>query len=203
MMVSRIPKLFLRSIVAVGALGFAAAHAQTQTPPSQAPSAITTDKPGVVYADRTTATGTVESIDKANRAVTIKRSDGQMVTLKAPPEAKNFDQIKPGDTVRAEYLDAVAIFVRASSAPPQAAEDATVAVAPKGEKPAAVAVKTVQMTAKVADIDYAKRTVTLVGPQGNRRVVKVDDRVKRLNEVKPGDEVVVRHTEAVAIAFNK
>jgi hypothetical protein len=33
--------------------------------------------------------------------------------------------------------------------------------------------------------------------------VKVDERVKRLNEVKPGDEVVVRHTEAVAIAFSK
>jgi len=156
-----------------------------------------------VYTDRTTATGTVESVDPANRTVTIKRSNGRTVTLKAPPEARNFDQIKPGDSVRVDYLDAVAILVRAATAPPQAAEDATVAVAPKGQKPAAVAVKTVEMTAKVEAIDYAKRSVTLVGPQGNRRVVKVDERVKRLNEVKPGDEVVVRHTEAVAIAFSK
>jgi hypothetical protein len=59
------------------------------------------------------------------------------------------------------------------------------------------------MTAKVEAIDYDKRTVTLMGPQGNRRMVKVDESVKRLNEVKPGDEVVVRYTEAVAIAFSK
>src|SRR5689334_13116565 len=111
MMMSRRSELVFRSVVAVGALGFAAAQAQTQapssqtqtppsqpqTPPSQAPSAVITDKPGVVYADRKTTTGTVESIDAANRTVTIKRSDGQTVTLKAPPEAKNFDQIKPGN----------------------------------------------------------------------------------------------------------
>jgi hypothetical protein len=217
MMMSRRSELVFRSVVAVGALGFAAAQAQTQapssqtqtpssrpqTPPSQAPSAVITDKPGVVYADRKTTTGTVESIDAANRTVTIKRSDGQTVTLKAPPEAKNFDQIKPGDSVRAEYLDAIAIFVRTPSGPPQAGENTTVAVAPKGEKPRAVATKTVEMTAKVEAIDYDKCTVTLMGPQGNRRMVKVDESVKRLNEVKPGDEVVVRYTEAVAIAFSK
>jgi len=97
----------------------------------------------------------------------------------------------------------VAIFVRTPSGSPQAGENATIAVAPKGEKPRAVATKTVEMTARVEAIDYDKRTVTLVGPQGNRQVVKVDESVKRLNEVKPGDEVVVRHTEALAIAFSK
>jgi hypothetical protein len=135
--------------------------------------------------------------------VTIKKSDGEIVTLKAPAEARNLDQIRPGDTVRAEYLDSVAIFVRKSTAAPQANETATVAVEPKGAKPAAVVVDTVELTAQVETIDYAKRSVTLRGPQGNRRVVKVDDSVQRLNDVKPGDEVVVRHTEAVAIAISK
>jgi hypothetical protein len=200
MMAHRIP-LLLASIVAGGALTFGAAAAQT--PPSQAPSGIVSDRPGVVYSDRTTVTGTVESIDQANRTVTIRRSDGQTVTLEAPPAAKNFDQIQPGDAVRAEYLEAVAVLVRTPSGPPQAGENSTIAVAPKGEKPKAVATKTVELTARVEAIDYDRRTVVLVGPQGNRRVVKVDDRVKRLNEVKPGDEVVVRYTEAVAISFSK
>lgn len=188
-------------MVATGALTFALADAQT--PPSQAPSAVISDRPGVVYSERTTVTGTVESIDQANRTVTIKRSDGETLTLKAPPEAKNFDQIKSGDSVRVEYLEAVAILVRTPSGPPQAGEKATITVAPKGEKPQAVATRTVELTAKVEAIDYDSRTVTLLGPQGNRKVVKVDERVERLNEVKPGDEVVVRHTEAVAIAFSK
>jgi hypothetical protein len=33
--------------------------------------------------------------------------------------------------------------------------------------------------------------------------VKVDPRVERLNEVKVGDEVVVRHTEAVGLVVRR
>ena len=64
-------------------------------------------------------------------------------------------------------------------------------------------VETVEVTAKVEAVDPAKRTVTLRGPEGGVRTIKVDERVRRLEEVKPGDEVVVRHTEALAIAFSR
>ena len=69
--------------------------------------------------------------------------------------------------------------------------------------PAAMRVDTVQMTARVEAIDYDSREVTLRGPEGRRRTVKVDPRVERLNEVKVGDEVVVRHTEAVALSVTR
>jgi hypothetical protein len=55
------------------------------------------------------------------------------------------------------------------------------------------------MTARVEDIDYKTRTVTLRGPQQKTATVKVDKSVKRFNEVKKGDEIVIRHTEALAI----
>jgi hypothetical protein len=45
--------------------------------------------------------------------------------------------------------------------------------------------------------------VTLRGPQGNAVMLKVDEQVKKFDQVKKGDEVVVRHTEAVAIAVQK
>jgi hypothetical protein len=41
--------------------------------------------------------------------------------------------------------------------------------------------------------------VTLRGPQQKTKTFKVSKEVKRLNEVKKGDEIVVRHTEAFAI----
>src|SRR4051812_2869681 len=47
----------------------------------------------------------------------------------------------------------------------------------------------VSITAKVEAIDPAKREVTLKGPLGNVVTFVVDQRVKRLNEVKVGDEV--------------
>jgi len=43
----------------------------------------------------------------------------------------------------------------------------------------------------------------LHGPAGNACTLKVDPRVERLRDVKVGDELVIRHTETVAIAVMK
>jgi len=45
--------------------------------------------------------------------------------------------------------------------------------------------------------------VTVKGPKGNVNTVKVGDHVKNLDQVKVGDQVVVRYTEAVAISVEK
>ena len=117
-----------RALLALGlvvAISASVAWAQTpaapkvETPPApkaEAPAG----KPGVVVADVTRITATVESIDQATHTVTLKGWQGRTVTLTVPPEAKNFDQIKVGDKVKAKYVDAVAIFVRKSSDPPAA-----------------------------------------------------------------------------------
>jgi len=60
-----------------------------------------------------------------------------------------------------------------------------------------------QIQARVEAIDYNQRTVVLMGPQGNLVELAVDERVQRLNEVKPGDIVVVRYTEAVGMKMIK
>ncbi len=183
-------------------VGVAIKYAPTSSS-GQSPAAAVPDPPGVVYADRARTTATVVAVDQSRRTVTLKRADGRTVTLRVPPEARNLDQIKPGDTVRAEYLDAVAVFVRKSDAPPQAGATSEVRLAPRGEKPGGVMVDTVEMTARVEAVDLAARTVTLRGPDGGIRVIQVDDSVRRLDEVKPGDEVVIRHTQALAIGLDR
>ena len=54
------------------------------------------------------------------------------------------------------------------------------------------------VTAKVEAIDPAKREVTLKGPLGNVVTFVVDERVKRLNEVKVGDEVTADYYVSLA-----
>jgi hypothetical protein len=61
----------------------------------------------------------------------------------------------------------------------------------------------VEATANVEAVDLKKRTVTVKGPKGNVNTVKVGDHVKKLDQVKVGDQVVVRYTEAVAISVEK
>jgi len=156
-------------------------------------------KPGVVRVETATITATVEAIDYNKRTVDLKGPGRNVVTLKVGPEAKNFKQIKTGDHVTAKYYRATAIYVRKPNEPPFAEGGSAVQVAASGQKPGAVAVDTAEMTVRVEDIDYKNRTVTLRGPQQKTVTLKVGKDVKRFNEVKKGDEIVVKHTEALAI----
>ncbi len=161
------------------------------------------DKPGAVVVDVVAVEATVDAIDYDKRIVTLKGPEGNLKAFKVRKEIKNFDQIKAGDTIKAEYIESTAVFVSKSKAPAGADETIDVVTAPKGKKPAVFAVDTVEVSAKVEAIDHKKRTITLKGPEGNVKTFKVDKRVKRFKEIKKGDDIVLRHTEAVAVAVVK
>jgi hypothetical protein len=164
--------------------------------------AVTAAKPGAVGVEAVTFKAKVDAVDKDKRLITLTGPRGNTATVKASQEVKNFDQIKPGDLLTVRYLESVALFVRKSGEPPAATETTAVEVASKGQKPAGVVVNTVDVTGSVEAVDVAKRTVTLKGPEGKTRTLKVDPSVKRLAEVKKGDQVVARHTEALALSVD-
>ena len=153
----------------------------------------------MVTVDAVSITATVEAIDYDKRTVDLKGPRGNVVTLKVGPDVKNFKQVKTGDKVTAKYYEATAIYVRKPNEPPFAESASGVQVAAPGQRPGAIAVDTAEMTARVEDIDHNKRTVTLRGPQQKTATFKVSKDVKRFNEVNKGDEIVIRHTQAVAI----
>jgi hypothetical protein len=181
-------------VFACASFAFAAEHGATMKKQ--------TGEPGAVAIMTATATATVQSVDAAKRKVTLKMPDGKMKTLKVGKEVRNFDQIKAGDKVRATYVEELAVFLNKSGAPAGAEEMSTVMLAPKGAKPGMVAADTVQMRAQVKAVDPAKRTVTLIDPAGQTKKVKVSKNVN-LNNVKMGDDVVVRYTEAMAVTVER
>jgi hypothetical protein len=61
----------------------------------------------------------------------------------------------------------------------------------------------VSLTASVEAIDYTNREVTLKGPLGNEVTFTVDKRVKRLDEVKVGDQVRADYYVSVAAELRK
>jgi hypothetical protein len=160
-------------------------------------------KPGVVVADVTELTATVDAVDYHKRLVTLTGPRGNTVTVKAGSQVKNLDQVKVGDLLVVQHYESVALFVRKSGEPPAATEVVAVALAPKGQEPGGVVVDTVELTATVEAINYAKRTVTLRGPEGKIQTIKMDPGMERFREIKTGDEVVVRHTEALAVSVGK
>lgn len=143
--------------------------------------------PGAMVADTVKITATVEAIDYAKRTVTLKGPEGNTVTLKVGEAARNFDQVKVGDQVVAQYFESVALDVKKPSGQPSAGETTMVQRAPRGAKPEGVVVHTTELTATVEAIDYTKRTVTLKGPEGNTVTLKVDKSAKDFKNVKKGD----------------
>ena len=59
------------------------------------------------------------------------------------------------------------------------------------------------IAATVESLDAARHIVKVKGPEGHIRTIKVGNDVKTLAAVKKGDQLVVRHTEEVAIAVTK
>jgi Cu/Ag efflux protein CusF len=161
------------------------------------------DKPGAEVSDLIVVTATVEKIDMSTREVTLKGSDGKLETITVGPEARNLGQVKAGDVVTMKYYQSLAIFVAPPGGEPSVSETTEVERAALGKKPAGQVTNVTQATVTVQAVDLANRTVTVKGPKGNITTLKVGDHVKRLNEVKAGDQIVARYTEAVAISVEK
>jgi len=145
---------------------------------------------------------TVEAVDPATRTVTLKTAKGETKQIHLGKQAVNFDQIKPGDKVRATLAEEVAIAVTKGGAPASAAETDAVILAPKGEKPGVIIADSDQVTAKIQSIDADKRTITLGLPDGSSKTVKAGQRVN-LADLKAGDDITARVTQALAIVVEK
>jgi hypothetical protein len=158
-------------------------------------------RPSMTATESETVTATVQALNRKKRTVTLKFPDGKTTKVTAGPEIRNFDQIQIGDNVTALFKETVEIAVvrgRKGEVPDAGAVTA-VERAPLGARPAGAMVRTAEISAIVDSIDYDTRQVVLRGPEGKTTTVTVSPKVKRLKEVKPGDMVVARFTEALAL----
>ncbi len=179
-----------------------AAAPQTQVSAPQTPTPATEGSRAGIVINAVTATATVDSVDTAERKVVLRREDGSLTTYVCGPDVRNFDQIAVGDKVSVTLAEELAIALVKGGLPTAAGQSTAVVRAPLGEKPGGKIVETVGYTAKVADIDLAQRMVTLQMPDGKNRKVKVGPDIK-LDDVKAGDDVGVRLTQAMIITVGK
>ena len=96
---------------------------------------------------------------------------------------------------------------RAWSAAPAAALVALLLAGWPGQSTSAAPKKSasalVSVRVKVLAVDLKNRTLDVQGPSGNKWVLEVDERVKRLPEVKPGDHINIKYYEALAVSIKK
>jgi hypothetical protein len=153
--------------------------------------------PGRVITSTARREAIVESVNKESREIKVVDANGKIHKFVAGDMVANFDQIEPRDRIVTEYLESVAVFVVPEGSPSMG-DMGLVEVAPLGEKPGMAMADTYMVAATIDAIDTDTRVVTLRGEDGFQTALRVADDVN-LGEVKVGDEVRMRVTEAVAI----
>jgi hypothetical protein len=145
-----------------------------------------------------TVTATIEAIDRANRTVTLKRSDGTSLEIKAPMEMQGFNTLKVGDQVTASYFEAVAVNVRKPGDPAPPSEPTTV-IQRKERAPGSETRRQQTLRFTVRAIDSKVPSLTVVDSQAHVVTLAVED-PKRLETLKVGDTVDVTYFESLLIS---
>jgi hypothetical protein len=158
---------------------------------------------GIELGDGVVVTATVVAIDRVDRNISLLGPDGNVVTVEVTHAARNFDQIRVGDQVKVEYYEAVAIYIGKHGEKPEAEAGLVAATPAKGQRPAAVVVEAVDVSAKVRAVDKEKRSVTLELPDGRMVTTRVDKSIKAFDTLMKGDSVHARFTEAIAVSVEK
>jgi hypothetical protein len=157
-----------------------------------------------------TLVGTVEAIDATRQIVTLVGPHNNWVEVKVGPEHLKLIKVKEKITI--SYQDEVAVALRKVNKGeqgddieaeetagmgldnPTAAEQDWVELTPHG----ATDLTTVEITDTIAAINRNKRIITFAGTGGKTRTIRVGPNVS-LEQVDPGDEVVLEITRAVAV----
>jgi hypothetical protein len=164
-------------------------------------SSSVTRAPGAARAVQTIrTTATVTAINPANRSISLQRPDGRIVDVQAGADVQNFDKIKVGDRVTAEYTEALSLELKKGKvgAPKRTESPMVVSRAQGGDKPGATAGSTVTVLADVVSVNQVDHSVTLRGPEGHLVDLRVPD-PEQLKLVRQGDQVQAVYTEALAV----
>jgi Cu/Ag efflux protein CusF len=156
-------------------------------------------EPGrAAVAQTTRIAATIVAIDATSREVTLKGAGGREVTLVAGPEVRNFAQLKAGDDVDIQYVEAVLLELHKGGGLPVArTEEGAKARAQPGETPGAAVGRQITVVGDVVATDATTQRVTLRGPQRTIDVTVRDP--EQFRRIATGDQIEATYIEGVAI----
>lgn len=181
----------------------AAAHAQA---PASAVSTSTTPT-GLSNVRQVSEKVTVVSVDPASRHLVVRKSSGETVSLKAPAEVRNFENLKPGDTISATYTLETEYALSPPNKPlPKDTQTVVAARAARGELPAGAIANHLVVTGAVLGVDMQDHTLRVVSPQGGEVhtvAVQSPEGRRLMAQLKPGDKITAYVTESMLIAAER
>ena len=175
------------------------ALAQAQKPGAAAGTVVVSEPGKALVVSAAEIIATVVAIDKTTRTVTLKGPQGKSVDVVAGEQVRNFDQIKVGDQVVAQYQQALSLELKKTRTTGTPTETVAAARAKPGERPAGAVGREITALADVVNVDPKNSIISLKGPRGNVFDLKVQNQ-DHFKVVKKGDQVEVTYTEALALS---
>jgi hypothetical protein len=141
---------------------------------------------------------TLVAVDAANRAIALRGSRGEVVTMDVSEGVGNLARVKVGDRVVVSYAQALALELRkGAGGGERLARTAAPGGAPAARSPGPAG-RQVKLVADVVLVNIRKQTVTLRGP-GQRVTLKLRDPAQ-LKNITAGDQIEAIYTQALALA---
>ena len=111
-------------------------------------------KKAVSASQTETVTATVTKIDSANRVLSLKGPQGNVIDVEVSTAVKRFPEIKVGDQITVTYSESVVINIAKADASMPLSTSVEESLAPqKGERPAGVAKRTIKAVVAIDSID--------------------------------------------------
>jgi hypothetical protein len=155
---------------------------------------------GAVIVDTVKLSAIVKAINERERTLTLDPKHGETQTVKASSDMVNFNQIRVGDEVHVELIEALAVSLISGGGVESVGELDAVALAPVGAKPGVAIVSSREVTADIIGIDLHAHRVGLEFIDGSTQSVKVGKHID-LTKVALDDSVRIQITDAVAITI--
>ena len=128
---------------------------------------------------------TVLAIDATTRDITLQLSDHTTLTCKVGAKVEILGRIQVGDQVKATVSEALAVYALEN-----------------GRLPDGTTAEALGVNARVLMVDPSYRILTLQYPDGQSEKLKVGLGT-RMEQMSPGDSVVVRPKEVIAVKIEK
>ena len=149
----------------------------------------------------------VLAVDPANHQVTIEGRDKSPVPLQLTDQAKDLHNLKVGDTVDIHVIRSVAYVLDTDigGEPGVSNESMTIRATEDNPVPGGEAVRRVKVTSKITHIDLNKYEVTLLPPEGEVKILKVEDPKlrERMKKLQVGQTVDAIFTEVLEVRTSR
>ena len=176
-------------------------QAQEAEEPSVAQKA---EKPSVERTTEHTLSATVDAVDMEKRSLTLKDEGGVIYTFANIKADVPLEELVVGKAVSMTiYLKEINYAVEEGEEIPVDEEIRAVGTR-KGEEERSITIVQAQnMTATVKEVDTINRMLTLVMEDGTPITLPVQDDVKNLENLEPGDKVVSQVTQIIVVTVEE